>query len=191
MWKELKKQKNIKEYAIFDLNKEKFTYSKQIPTWPIKLVEPIYKCINHITDIANRLKFSKHPEQNEIQKHWAVSSLLLRKAFFETFIKLMGNYSKYFNARSNNYDKYINSIDPQCRAFMECMVKTKQFNSLIEKTYRNELMLFVEGGRVYESKGEEVLEQEINKLVNSNIENYNNVFYRIKIALINSFREML
>jgi hypothetical protein len=183
----------MREYAIFDLNKEKFTYTKQIPTWPIKLIEPIHKSINHIIDTANKLKFSNknHSEHDEMQKHWAISSLLLRKIFFETFIKLMGNYPKYFKAGSYNYEKYMNSIDPQYRTFMEHVVKTRQFKTLVEKTYKNELMLFIEGIRIYESKGEGVLEQEVNKLVNTSIENYNNVFYNIKVAFVDSFREVL
>ena len=122
------------------------------------------------------------------------------------FIKMIGNYLQFFRNSTEpdtsknifNFSAYLDSIDSSRLPFMRDLIKTQNFASFVEKTYkcaeeRNEMSFFIQGVRLQETKGEKALESEIKKVSDRLVYNYKNVLFPIshKIAFIGSFRELL
>ncbi len=196
IWKEVKKIKPkavlSQEAAIFDLNKGKLTFSDTVPDLPLKDSQPVYKALQEIAETGKTLQFSHklHAEHEKmVTEYWTVSSLKVKEAFFMMFVKLMGDYLRFFDFGSPgsdtpkfDFENYVNSLDPIRRPFVTALSRTQNFASFIEKTQacctasRNEVSFFVEGSKVYAAKGEKTLEGEIRKIFDKLFRNYRNVY---------------
>jgi hypothetical protein len=179
LWKEIKKirSKNdiARETAIFDINKEKYLFLGEVPNWSIHDFEPVLNCAQEI--IERRMQFlGKDSSEN----CWMTFSLELRKAFFLSYIRLIGNHLKFFKEEVFDYEEYLSSIQANKRKFMEEFIKTQNFISFIESSANclkehNDLYFFLEGTKLYEEKGKGVLEEEIDKVLEFIQTNYKNV----------------
>ena len=166
----------LRDVAIFDISKEKFKHLERLPDFPFKIVESLCKSINEVIERGTKLRFSrKRFSNNDLSNHWIVSSLKIRRSFLMMHIKLLGNYLKFIQPETNqfNYDKYIS----QCSPFVKFLANTAHFKSFIEDILKcpNEVYLFIEATKLYGMKGEEILENELENAQSIMTKNYINV----------------
>ena len=180
LWKEIKKIRSkddiARETAIFDINKEKYLFLGEVPSWSMQDFEPVHDCVQEIIEKKMKMQFLG---KDSGEDYWMTFSLELRKAFFLSYIRLIGNHLRFFKDEVFHYEEYINSMQGNKKKFMEEFVKTQNFVSFIECTVnclkeRNDLYFFLEGIKLYE---EAALEDEIDKVIKFIQENHKNVSF--------------
>ena len=190
LWKELKKIKSkaeiLKETAVIDIAKEKLEFSGKLPDLPLQDFEPIYRCFQEIIEKKMMLQFSKKSSNNDTSsqsEYWELSSFELRKAFFMAYIKLMGDYLRFFDkdGKDFDYDGYLESVHYKKKSFFKEFIKTQNFISLVEKTSDclkkgNKDFFFIKGIELYTTKGKVALEIELKKIFDHILYNHKNVF---------------
>lgn len=121
---------------------------------------------------------------------WTASTLSIKEAFFRFYIQFMGNYVKFIKNNltedkqgfSNifNLVDYLKQTDSNNISFLTEFSKTQCFTFLIERTQKclytkNELSFFLEGTKLFITRGSEALDNEISKVSAKLLRNYSKV----------------
>jgi hypothetical protein len=115
-------------------------------------------------------------------------TLELKIAFFKFYLSLIGDYLSFFKETEGNvtaskvfdFDKYLESLKPEYKRFMEEVSKTQMFFNFIEKSYaalkqHNELLYFVKGAKRIQNGSGNLLEKDLGMLYAKLIDNYKHV----------------